>query len=60
MEDEKKIIEPERPKDRRGIDWNPPHCPWVVFANDDSAEYDIEKMKKFFGRKFKKKKKHND
>lgn len=53
MEDEKKTSEPVRPKDQRN--WDPSGCPWFIFGDEDSAQYDLEKMKKFFQRKFGKK-----
>lgn len=55
MEDKKKtpatVVDPDRPK----RDWGSNGCPFFVFGDDDAAEYDIAKMKKFFDR-FKKKK----
>lgn len=52
--EEKKVVatvDPERPKK----DWGSNGCPFFVFGDDDAAEYDMAKMKKFFDR-FKKKK----
>ena len=37
-------------------DWGTGGCPFLFLADDESAEYDLEKLSRFFG-KFKKKKK---
>lgn len=47
-------LDPNRPKNK--TDWDPNSCPFFIFGDDDAAEYDMEKMKKFFNR-FRKKKK---
>lgn len=55
--DEEKTTElknSERPKDARN--WGTSGCPLIIFGDDEAAEYDIKKMKKFFSR-FKKKQK---
>lgn len=46
-------VDSKRPKK---TDWDPNSCPFFIFGDDDAAEYDMAKMKKFFNR-FKKKKK---
>lgn len=57
MEDEKKTFsEGVRPKDAKQ-DWDTGHCPWFIFGNEDSANYDIEKVKSWFKKKFGKKRK---
>lgn len=53
MEDEKKTTEPMRPKDSR--QWGTNGCPFLFFGDDEAAEYDLGKIKKFFDRKFRKK-----
>lgn len=56
--DEKKTVQlkdSERPKDKKD-GWGTSGCPLFIFGDDDAAEYDMDKMKKFFNR-FKKKKK---
>lgn len=55
MDEEKNSQEQMRPKEQR--DWHTGGCPWFIFGDDDAANYDLEKMKKFFQRKFGKK--HN-
>lgn len=55
--DEKKTVQlnsSDRPKDQKN-DWGTSGCPLFIFGDDDAAEYDMAKMKKFFNR-FKKKK----
>ena len=49
-------VDPNRPK---SDPWDPNSCPFFIFGDDDAAEYDMDKLKKFFNR-FKKKKKHED
>lgn len=56
MEDKTKVI-PAVDSDRPKNGWDPNSCPLFIFGDDDAAEYDMKKMKKFFDR-FKKKKKH--
>lgn len=54
MEDKKKIVpDINRPKDMKE-DWDTTHCPWFIFGEDEAAEYDIQKMKAWFKKKFKK------
>ena len=55
MDEGKKTVEPvkdpERPRN-----WDTSGCPFFIFGDDEAAEYDLNKLKKFFN-KFKKHKK---
>ena len=59
MEDKKKTLESAVDSDRPRKDWDPTGCPWFIFGDEDAAEYDLDKIKKFFG-KFKKKNKNRE
>ena len=60
MEDAKKTVQStEVDSDRPRKDWDPTSCPWFIFGDDDAAEYDVDKIKKFFG-KFKRKNKNKN
>ena len=48
------VNEPEKKQD-----WGTGSCPFIFFGDDDAAEYDVKKIKKFFS-KFKKKSKHGN
>lgn len=56
MENEKKnFSDQQRPRDVK--DWDTNHCPWFIFGDEDAANYDLEKVKSWFIKKFGKKKK---
>lgn len=57
MEKNEKTIAGTVDANRPKTDWDPNSCPFFIFGDDDAAEYDLDKMKKFFDR-FKKKKKN--
>ena len=57
MDEEKKTFNPVNDPERPKQGWDTGGCPWIIFADDDAAEYDLDKIKKFFNR-FKKKTKH--
>ena len=51
-----KLKDPKRPKDVNAWDWDTGGCALFIFADDAAANYDLEKVQKFFSR-FKKKNK---
>ena len=56
MENEKKASEQAvESQGKKKLPWDTGGCPFFFFGDEDSAEYDLDKMKKFFNR-FKKKK----
>lgn len=60
MENEKEnLSNQQRPKDIKQ-DWDTNHCPWFIFGNEEAANYDLEKVKSWFNKKFKKKNKRGE
>ena len=49
VESKEKVLNPVDP-DRPKKDWGSNGCPLFIFGDDDAAEYDMKKMKKFFSR----------
>ena len=56
MEKKKKVSQPnvESSPNEEKNDWGTGSCPFYVFADEDAAEYDMQKLSKFFS-KFKRK-----